>query len=86
MAAGFGGPILHGLATFGFVARGILAAAGGNDPTALKAFGARFTSPVKLGGTFSLYISPGTILSRVQINWRHLYGKLAMALIPAPQR
>ncbi|KAF8526871.1 peroxisomal dehydratase [Hysterangium stoloniferum] len=49
ISAGFGGPILHGLATFGFVARGILSEAGSNDPTALKAFGARFTSPVKLG-------------------------------------
>lgn len=50
--AGFGGPILHGLATFGFVARGILANIGGNNPEALKAFGARFSSPVKLGGMF----------------------------------
>jgi len=49
ISAGFGGPILHGLATFGFVARGILSDVGGNDPTALKAIGARFTSPVKLG-------------------------------------
>ncbi|KAF8507781.1 peroxisomal dehydratase [Gautieria morchelliformis] len=49
MAAGFGGPILHGLASYGFVARGILTAIGSNDPNALKAFGVRFTSPVKLG-------------------------------------
>lgn len=49
ISAGFGGPILHGLSTFGFVARGVLAGAGGNDPSALKGFGCRFTSPVKLG-------------------------------------
>ncbi|KAF8577536.1 peroxisomal dehydratase [Ramaria rubella] len=49
IAAGFGGPILHGLSTFGFVARGILEAVGNNNPKALKSFGVRFTSPVKLG-------------------------------------
>jgi len=48
-SAGFGGPILHGLCTFGFIARGILAALADKNPTAMKAFGARFTSPVKPG-------------------------------------
>ncbi|KIO28266.1 hypothetical protein M407DRAFT_230779 [Tulasnella calospora MUT 4182] len=47
--AGFGGAILHGLSTFGFAARAVLKAVGNNDPTALLAFGARFTSPVKPG-------------------------------------
>ncbi|GJJ12935.1 hypothetical protein Clacol_007182 [Clathrus columnatus] len=49
MKAGFGGPILHGLCTFGFVARGIIGTVGGNDANSLKSFGCRFTSPVKLG-------------------------------------
>lgn len=48
--AGFGGPILHGLATYGFGARAVLKQVGGNDPTALKYVSARFTSPVKPGG------------------------------------
>lgn len=58
ISAGFGGPILHGLSTFGFVARGILAAVGGNDVNALKAFGCRFTSPVKPGGETPCHLPP----------------------------
>jgi len=45
--AGFGGVILHGLGTFGFAARAILERYTGNDPNGLKAYGCRFTSPVK---------------------------------------
>ena len=41
--------ILHGLSTFGFAARAIIAAVGGGNPTSLKLFGVRFTSPVKPG-------------------------------------
>ncbi|KAI0943066.1 hypothetical protein AcV7_002310 [Taiwanofungus camphoratus] len=48
-ASGFGGVILHGLSTFGFGARALVSAVGGNDPNALKFFGVRFTSPVKPG-------------------------------------
>ncbi|KAJ7448274.1 peroxisomal dehydratase [Mycena galericulata] len=48
-AGGFGGVILHGLSTFGFAARGLIKAVGGNDPRSLKFFGVRFTSPVKPG-------------------------------------
>ncbi|KAI0030563.1 peroxisomal dehydratase [Vararia minispora EC-137] len=48
-AAGFGGVILHGLSTFGFGARALLSAIGGNDPSALKYYGVRFTAPVKPG-------------------------------------
>ncbi|KAI0321519.1 peroxisomal dehydratase [Amylostereum chailletii] len=48
-ATGFGGVILHGLSTFGFAARALLSAIGGNDPNALKFYGVRFTSPVKPG-------------------------------------
>ncbi|KAJ7206509.1 peroxisomal dehydratase [Mycena pura] len=47
--AGFGGVILHGLSTFGFAARGLIKAIGGNDPRSLTFFGLRFTSPVKPG-------------------------------------
>ena len=55
--AGFGGTILHGLATYGFAARAIVAKVGGNDPSTLKAIAGQFTSPVKPGGT-SLVLYP----------------------------
>lgn len=48
-ATGFGGVILHGLGTFGFAARAVVSAVGGNDPSSLKFFGVRFSSPVKPG-------------------------------------
>jgi len=48
-SAGFGGVILHGLATFGFAARAILHAVGGGEPSALRYFGVRFTAPVMPG-------------------------------------
>jgi acyl dehydratase len=48
---GFGGVILHGLATYGFAARAVLSKVGGNQPDALKLFSVRFTSPVKPGDT-----------------------------------
>lgn len=50
--AGFGGIILHGLGSYGFVVRGILNSVAGGDPAALKAINARFTSPVKPNGRF----------------------------------
>lgn len=40
---------MHGLSTFGFGARAVLEAVGGNKPDALKYFGVRFSSPVKPG-------------------------------------
>ncbi|KAI4520884.1 hypothetical protein K525DRAFT_257170 [Schizophyllum commune Loenen D] len=48
-AAGFGGVILHGLSTFGFAARAVIATVGGGDPRTLTLFGVRFTSPVRPG-------------------------------------
>lgn len=48
-ATGFGGVILHGLATFGFAARAVLSAVGGGRPDALTFFAVRFSSPVKPG-------------------------------------
>ncbi|KAH8112825.1 peroxisomal dehydratase [Phellopilus nigrolimitatus] len=55
-AANFGGVILHGLSTFGFAARAVLAQVGGNDANSLKFFGARFTSPVRPGDTLEMSI------------------------------
>ncbi|KAI0039632.1 peroxisomal dehydratase [Auriscalpium vulgare] len=53
-AAGFGGVILHGLSTYGFSARALLSAVGGNEPTALRFFSARFTAPVKPGDALEI--------------------------------
>ncbi|KZS92855.1 peroxisomal dehydratase [Sistotremastrum niveocremeum HHB9708] len=47
--AGFGGPILHGLGTYGYAARAVLEAVGGGVGANLKYFSTRFTSPVKPG-------------------------------------
>eukprot|EP00919_Chromeraceae_sp_WS-2016_P043823 GHVR01104586.1.p1 GENE.GHVR01104586.1~~GHVR01104586.1.p1 ORF type:complete len:313 (+),score=32.55 GHVR01104586.1:32-970(+) len=55
-AAGFPGVILHGLSTFGFAARGIISAVGGNDPRSLKFFGTRFTSPVLPGNALETHV------------------------------
>jgi len=55
-AAGFGGVILHGLCTFGFVARSIVTVVGGNDPNSLVYYGVRFTSPVKPGDSIQTSI------------------------------
>jgi len=55
-AAGFGGVILHGLCTFGFVARSIVTAVGNNDPNSLVYYGVRFTSPVKPGDSIQTSI------------------------------
>jgi len=55
-AAGFGGVILHGLSTFGFGARAIVSVVGGNDPSSLKLYGTRFTSPVKPGNEIETLI------------------------------
>ncbi len=48
---GFDTPILHGLCSFGFAGRAILASICGNDPTKLKSFGVRFTGVVFPGET-----------------------------------
>lgn len=45
------GPILHGLATYGFVARAVVQKACGGDANKLKAFGAQFRKPVWPGDT-----------------------------------
>lgn len=54
--AGFAGPILHGLATYGVVGRALLAGACGNDPARLTRMDARFSSPVYPGETIETAI------------------------------
>jgi acyl dehydratase len=45
------GPILHGLCTFGYMARHVAKGAAGGDPTRLRAFSAPFRRPVWPGDT-----------------------------------
>lgn len=49
--AGFPQPILHGLCTFGFLARAVVRHVAGGDPARLKRFGGRFTDVVFPGDT-----------------------------------
>ncbi|MBP3979465.1 MaoC family dehydratase N-terminal domain-containing protein [Acidovorax sp. JG5] len=49
--AGFERPILHGLASYGLVARAVLRQCGGCDPARLKALDIRFAAPVYPGET-----------------------------------
>lgn len=49
--AGFPGPILHGMATYGVVARSIVEAACDGDEARLSKFGMRFSNPVYPGET-----------------------------------
>lgn len=54
--AGFDGPILHGLATYGVIGRALLAARCGNDPARLRRIDGRFSSPVYPGETIETMI------------------------------
>ncbi|GII78565.1 3-hydroxyacyl-thioester dehydratase HtdY [Sphaerisporangium rufum] len=47
--AGFDRPILHGMCTYGFTARALVAAACGGDPDRLATLGGRFRGPVVPG-------------------------------------
>jgi acyl dehydratase len=49
--AGFPAPILHGLCTYGIVCRAVLRACCDNDPSRIRAFDVRFSSPVYPGET-----------------------------------
>ena len=54
--AGFPKPILHGLCTYGFAGRALLAELAGNDASKLTAMSARFSSPVFPGETLTTSI------------------------------
>ncbi|KZW03750.1 Thioesterase/thiol ester dehydrase-isomerase [Exidia glandulosa HHB12029] len=47
--SGFGGVILHGLASFGYATRAVIERVAGGDLAALKGIGGRFSSPVVPG-------------------------------------
>lgn len=50
---GFDMPILHGLCTYGFAGRAVLAAYADNDPARLRSFGVRFSGVVYPGETIT---------------------------------
>ena len=55
-AGGFKAPILHGLCTYGFAGRAILAGLCAGDPSRLKRLDVRFTTPVFPGETLETQI------------------------------
>ncbi len=65
---GFERPILHGLCTYGFAGRALLAGACGGDAKRFKSFAARFSAPVLPGDeltTSGWQVSPGRWIVRV---------------------
>lgn len=54
--AGFDRPILHGLCTFGFTARGLINGFAGGDPDGLASMKVRFSRPVFPGDTLRIAI------------------------------
>jgi acyl dehydratase len=69
-AAGFERPILHGLATFGVTGHGLVKCLADSDPTALRAMGGRFSSPVYPGETLHIDIwrdGPGRATFRATV-------------------
>jgi acyl dehydratase len=69
--AGFAGPILHGLCTFGFIGRAVLAMVD-FDPARFRSLKVRFAAPVMPGETLrtSFWIDGGTITFRTQVGDR----------------
>lgn len=66
-AAGFSRPILHGAATWGMVAHGVLKTLCGGDDGAFRAYAARFTAPVYPGEVLRTEVwsvAPGEALFR----------------------
>ena len=87
-AAGFERPILHGLASYGLVARALLRQCAENNPARLCALDIRFTSPVYPGETLvtEIWRVPGQplqfqlrakVLERDKVVLTHGYAELA---------
>ncbi len=67
--AGFPKPIMHGLCTYGFSGRALVAELGGGDASAITSVTARFTSPVFPGETLTTLIwrtEPGRAVFRTE--------------------
>ena len=74
-AGGFRAPILHGLCTYGFAGRAILAGLCAGDPSRLKRLDVRFTTPVFPGETLETQIwrtGEGTASFRTRVVERDL--------------
>jgi acyl dehydratase len=67
-SAGFNGPILHGLATYGLACHAVVATCCDHDPAAIARFFGRFTAPVYPGETLitELWREGSTIWFRVK--------------------
>ncbi len=64
--AGFPRPILHGMCTFGVLARAVMQSFCGDDPARLRVMSLRFTSPVFPGETITTEVlSDGSFRARV---------------------
>lgn len=63
-SAGFPGPVLHGLCTYGFAARAVAHLACDGDPARLRRFDVRFSKPVFPGETLrtDVWREPGGVL------------------------
>jgi len=74
---GFGGPILHGLCTYGIVGRAVIAEECGGDPTRLKSLSGGFKKPVWPGDTLLVegYRVPATETDAARVLVRALRAK-----------
>ena len=73
-AAGFKAPILHGLASYGAAGHAVLAACCNYDPSRLKSFGLRFSSPVYPGETLrvEMWVRGSNVHFRVKVVQRDI--------------
>ncbi len=73
-SAGFDGPILHGLATYGLACHAVVASCCGHDPAAIARISGRFTAPVYPGETLSteLWHEGSTVWFRVKAQARDI--------------
>jgi acyl dehydratase len=65
--AGFDRPVLHGLCTFGFAGRALLAGLADGDPARFRSISARFSRPVRPGDSLvvQIWAEAGTAVFRV---------------------
>lgn len=68
------GPILHGLCTYGYMARHVIKGACGGDPSRLQAFGSQFRKPVWPGDTLvteGWHLGDGKVSLKVSVKERN---------------
>lgn len=68
-----GRPILHGLATYGYLARAVVLGPLGGDPARLRSVEARFARPVFPGDTLrtEAWVEAGRVIARVSVPERN---------------